>query len=263
MSLQHQNTSLKTKSSNYVAGVINYLGSEDKEVRNRASIELVTIANHLTVDKAMSSQSISGFILLGNENRVDGKMYAIEIVRRFINWMQDTINVTNKMSTVQVEQCAIMISKEYRHLTFEDLLIVFRKIITGKFGTLYNRLDMAIVCECLNKYTTSDEYVYAQEKYATSYKKKEEEQSDEYYEALRDKYLPKIVEMFQIKSEDIKSTTFKSGDSFSKWIERVKKEATNDEITELMHQCKIRGEVGTVNVLKEILKNRNDGNRNL
>ena len=54
---------------------------------------------------------------------------------------------------------------------------------------------------------TSDEFISSVERSALSYKKEQEENPDDYYEQMRNKYLPDIVKMFEVKEEKPKAVT--------------------------------------------------------
>jgi BMFP domain-containing protein YqiC len=254
MTLQKQHSKVATNSTNYVAGVIYKFGHGSKQEKEIASTELVTISTALSVDKARDMQSISQFTLYGIQQGKDGLGYCQAVIKIFLLWMQQTINVTHKMDDVQLIQCAIMISKEYRMLSFEDLLIVCRMIITGKFGTLYNRIDMAVVCDCLNKYMASDAYTLAVERHATSYKKKEVEQPNEYYQKLRDKYLPRIMESFAPDREPEKEISIHRRDTYGQWLQRMAT-ATQEDFDNVMKQAEIIGDRRMIEDLKKIKEN--------
>lgn len=68
-----------------------------------------------------------------------------------IVWLGEQINVPG-MSEAQMRTMAVDILSAYGTFRLEDVLICFRTALRGGYGTIYNRLDMAVLHEWLGKY---------------------------------------------------------------------------------------------------------------
>lgn len=68
-----------------------------------------------------------------------------------IVWLGEQLNVQG-MSEAQMRTMAVDILGAYGTFRLEDVLICFRTALRGGYGTIYNRLDMAVLHEWLGKY---------------------------------------------------------------------------------------------------------------
>ena len=69
-------------------------------------------------------------------NVKNGITSARNMVYMFLKYMSDSMNVTNKMNDTQLIQASVMISTEYRQLTYADLLIWMKKYLKGELGEI-------------------------------------------------------------------------------------------------------------------------------
>lgn len=213
----------------------------------------MAIQTKLSIDKARQLESISSLTLKS------GIESPRKMVYMFLKYMSDSMNVTNKMNETQLVQASVMISTEYRQLTYADLLIWMKKYLKGELGKSFNRMDIQTVCESLNMYMTSDEFVSSVERSALSYKKEQEEKPDEYYDEMRKKYLPDLVKMFEVKKEPPPKKELNEMTSFEKWIDSLN-DASDDDLTKLRRDAQIKGEKRTVILIDKILKERHEPN---
>ncbi len=68
-----------------------------------------------------------------------------------IVWLGEQLNVPG-MNEAQMRTMAVDILGAYGSFRLEDVLICFRTALRGGYGTIYNRLDMAVLHEWLGKY---------------------------------------------------------------------------------------------------------------
>lgn len=72
-----------------------------------------------------------------------------------ISWMNDQLNIKEKLTVDQIEMCAITIMQEYGHLLgMEDVAACFRQAMRGSYGQIYARLDVAVMLDWLDRYNT-------------------------------------------------------------------------------------------------------------
>lgn len=242
MEIQKNNNQLSTDSK-YLENLISNAFKND----SKAVGELMAIQTKLSIDKARELESISSLTLK------NGIASARNMVYMFLKYMSDSMNVTNKMNDTQLIQASVMISTEYRQLTYADLLIWMKKYLKGELGKSFNRMDIQTVCESLNLYMTSDEFISSVERSALSYKKEQEENPDDYYEQMRNKYLPDIVKMFEVKEEKPKAVT--NDMSYEKFLENLQTFPDTSLIV-LRKDAQLKGEKRTVEHINKILEER-------
>lgn len=251
-----QRTQEELQHTNYLPRLL-----RDVVTNSKLAVELTRYQSSLTMDKARAKPSISQLTAQADERGKEGLKVAQDIIVSFLKYMQNTVNVTNKMTELQLAQCSIVISTEYRQLTFEDLLIWMKKFLKGDYGQLYNRLDMTVICNTLTQYMASDEYIHSVEKQATSYKS---ERDDVPYNEIRDKWINKIINDFDLNKKIVEENKRENEmSSFEKWMEKVEGfdlETLND----LRAQAVIRGQETFIKVLDRLIydrskrENRND-----
>lgn len=78
----------------------------------------------------------------------------VQSVGELICWLIENLNVSNSMTANQIETAAHMIIEQCGHLRIEDIAIVMREALQGRYGTLYNRLDVSMILEWLEKYSS-------------------------------------------------------------------------------------------------------------
>lgn len=63
-----------------------------------------------------------------------------------------SLNVGKNMSADQIKMAAPMIYESYNHLKPEDIALCFKNIIRGKYGPIYDRIDVSVILDALAKY---------------------------------------------------------------------------------------------------------------
>lgn len=71
--------------------------------------------------------------------------------------IQRSLNLTQKMDDAQAMEAAISILDEFGDLTLDEIVLCFKEAKLGKYGKVYNRIDVQVISEWLQKYRTSDE----------------------------------------------------------------------------------------------------------
>lgn len=60
---------------------------------------------------------------------------------------------------------------EYSAESYEDIVLLFKKIRTGKYGKLYGRLDFPFIADCMKKHL-EEKYLYREKLLTNAYKLK-------------------------------------------------------------------------------------------
>ena len=69
--------------------------------------------------------------------------------------VNEQFNIDNKMSDAQINSAARILDTKYFFFTPDDFRLAFIEGITGKYGKVYNRLDIGVICGWLDEYNMS------------------------------------------------------------------------------------------------------------
>jgi hypothetical protein len=230
---------------NYLPNLIHRLNSKDPEVVQIATLAITNYSTQLTIDKARTKISISQFMVKGDNAGHNGTFYAQSIVSTFLVYMQDCLNVTNKMSDMQLVQCAAIITSEFKCLSFEDLLIFLKKLIKGEYGQFYNKIDVSVVVGALSKYLASEDYLMSIEREATAYKSHKDYIQHDGYKAL----LERVAKDLKQEPEQVAK---KEVDTLGKLYERLE-QCDKETLLDLLHDARIQGHKEIENKINELL----------
>jgi hypothetical protein len=128
-------------------------------------------------------------------------------VKNLITNLAESLNLTNSVNEAQIFEMTLLIIETYWHVKLEELVLIFKNAKLGKYGKVYNRLDIQIVCEWIETYLRSEERAIYFEKKNREHKDKgvdkslmpglyekyklekpEEENKDEEYQRQRAEY---------------------------------------------------------------------------
>jgi len=73
-----------------------------------------------------------------------------------ITQLGSSFNVGKNLDTLQVYECATLLIDKYWYLRLEEFAYVFKQAKLGKYGKVYDRLDMQVISEWLNAYDTGE-----------------------------------------------------------------------------------------------------------
>lgn len=84
------------------------------------------------------------------------RQYGDTVMEGFIEmWLinlNESINLKRPLKEHQMEECAILVLEEFRHLTIADINIIFRKAKLGEYGELYETLSIDKVLTWFREY---------------------------------------------------------------------------------------------------------------
>lgn len=84
--------------------------------------------------------------------QTDGIENVKDDLQLLVIWLDAQLNKKEYLSDDQRESLCEMIIGEYKSLRFEDIAICFKQGIKGKYGKVYNGLDVQIIMEWIAKY---------------------------------------------------------------------------------------------------------------
>lgn len=67
-------------------------------------------------------------------------------------WLNEQVNISTAMSEQQMTNAAMMLVYSFPYLRLEDVAILLREGLTGKYGAVYNRLDVTVISEWARQY---------------------------------------------------------------------------------------------------------------
>lgn len=91
------------------------------------------------------------YLTLRQMEKKDAQTLTADMVLLMV-WLGEQLNVDG-MTEAQMLDASVLIVQKYGKLRLEDIALCFRNAVTGKYGKVYNRIDLMIICEWLDKYT--------------------------------------------------------------------------------------------------------------
>lgn len=68
------------------------------------------------------------------------------------NWMLNQFQLSKSMSAEAQEVLALTIQEQFKALSIDEILYVYKNAISGKYGTVFNRIDTAVICSWIRTY---------------------------------------------------------------------------------------------------------------
>ena len=75
-----------------------------------------------------------------------------QIINAMLLKVRDSVNLQFNMDGKQVAECAIEIAKDYPDMLMSELESCLQNGRKGKYGELYNRLDMSVIFTWIRKF---------------------------------------------------------------------------------------------------------------
>lgn len=88
----------------------------------------------------------------------------------------ESLNLTKGMNTLQAYEGACLLVGKYYFLKFEEFIFIFKEGKMGRYGQLFNRIDIQILCEWCEKYLSSEDRAVHFERLNSQYKGREREE---------------------------------------------------------------------------------------
>jgi hypothetical protein len=147
-------------------------------------LELAKFQSQVTLEKAIEGTQVSKI-------KKDNEAGLSKAVKNLIISLAESLNLTNTVNDAQVFEMTLLIIETYWYLKLEELVLIFKNAKIGKYGKMYNRLDIQIICEWIETYLRSEERAMYFEKKNTEHKKKE----------IDVKLMPELYEKYRMEKE--------------------------------------------------------------
>jgi len=101
-----------------------------------------------TIEKAMNANSPT----IGTMQREKGEQFTKSMLMIWLVYLNNLMDLKNPMSEEQTELCAQSILDEFYSIKFSDLTLLFKNIISGKYGKFYERISISDILSFFREY---------------------------------------------------------------------------------------------------------------
>lgn len=84
------------------------------------------------------------------------KKVLLKALSALITQLRQSLNVGKNLDTLQVYECASLLMEKYWYFRLEEFVYVFKQVKLGKYGKVYDRLDVQVISEWLHLYDISE-----------------------------------------------------------------------------------------------------------
>jgi len=217
-----------------------------QESSNR--LELYRYQSALKLEQAINGTALATL-------RRNDEAALLKAVKTLIVALSESLNLTHNLNESQVVEITFLIAERYYYLKLEELVLVFKKAKMGEYGKAYNRLDIQIIFEWIDKYYSSEERAILLEREAQNYKQQEKKEMSTLTEVGR-------VVFEKIKDEMPKPTpprTIRLPSNETFFNEKLRNEikaVPDDELITLLHYYEQKDYKAGITILLEELKYR-------
>lgn len=209
--------------------------SEDGRQVTQAKMQLAKMQMGLTMEKALGGTQVSKLKRLDED-------YLLMCLGSLVMALCESLNVGKSMNELQVYDAACTLTGKYWHLKLEEFAYIFREGKTGKYGQLFNRIDVQVLCEWCDKYLQSEELAYHHEKRHSSFKTSENE-------PMSIEMAKNLAGVFRhIEAKPVKNPIEVQPSSFEQWLDVFRKEAEASS-PERVHELR---EIGRMKGIREV-----------
>jgi hypothetical protein len=110
--------------------------------------EIRSMAHIRTVADALDAKTDS----IGAMVRRDGSAKVEDMIMKYLIMMSDMVNVKRPLTDLQALAISIEVVSGYKFLTLADIHLIFRRVLAGEYGELYESIDMPKVMGWFRKY---------------------------------------------------------------------------------------------------------------
>jgi hypothetical protein len=113
-------------------------------------IELIKFQSEVTLEKAIEGSQLSKI-------KKSDKAGLIKAIKNLIVSLSDSLNLSVPLDEAQIFEIALLTIEQYYFLKLDELVLIFKNAKLGKYGKIYNRLDIQIIFEWIEQYLKSEE----------------------------------------------------------------------------------------------------------
>jgi hypothetical protein len=107
-----------------------------------------SMAHIRTVADALDAKTDS----IGAMVRRDGSAKVEDMILKYLILISDLVNVKRPLTDLQSQAISIEVVSGYKFLTLADIHLIFRRVLAGEYGELYESIDMPKVMGWFRKY---------------------------------------------------------------------------------------------------------------
>lgn len=100
------------------------------------------------VSDALSRQTLS----LVQIKKGKGEQFLRSYISMWLIYLNELLNLNNPLTETQIELCAEQIMADYHHLKISELSLIFKRIVSGECGELYERISMPKIMNIFRQY---------------------------------------------------------------------------------------------------------------
>ena len=100
------------------------------------------------VSDALSRQTLS----LVQIKKGKGEVFLRSYISMWLIYLNEVLNLNNPLTEAQIELCAEQIMADYHHLKISELSLIFKRIVSGECGELYERISMPKIMNICRQY---------------------------------------------------------------------------------------------------------------
>ena len=100
------------------------------------------------VSDALSRQTLS----LVQIKKSKGEQFLRSYISMWLIYLNEVLNLNNPLTEAQIELCTEQIMADYHHLKISELSLIFKRIVSGECGELYERISMPKIMNIFRKY---------------------------------------------------------------------------------------------------------------
>ena len=100
------------------------------------------------VSDALSRQTLS----LVQIKKGQGEVFLRSYISMWLIYLNEVLNLNNPLTEAQIELCAEQIMADYHHLKISELSLIFKRIVSGECGELYERISMPKIMNIFRQY---------------------------------------------------------------------------------------------------------------
>lgn len=100
------------------------------------------------VSDALSRQTLS----LVQIKKGKGEVFLRSYISMWLIYLNEVLNLNNPLTEAQIELCAEQIMADYHHLKISELSLIFKRIVSGECGELYERISMPKIMNIFRQY---------------------------------------------------------------------------------------------------------------
>ena len=100
------------------------------------------------VSDALSRNTVS----LVEIKKGKGEVFLRSYISMWLIYLNEVLNLNNPLTETQIELCAEQIMADYHHLKISELSLIFKRIVSGECGELYERISMPKLMSIFRKY---------------------------------------------------------------------------------------------------------------